>query len=84
MQAYHDRIMAEIVAGKGPEILLVDRKDLQILFDKGVLADLSGVLSKETEEQIFKGVLAAGTIDGKLVGLADSVRSQTVLVSKNV
>lgn len=83
-QAYHDRIMAEIVAGKGPEILLVDRKDLQILFDKGVLADLSGVLSKETEEQIFKGVLAAGTIDGKLVGLADSVRSQTVLVSKNV
>ncbi len=83
-QAYHDRIMAEIVAGKGPEILLVDRKDLQILSDKGVLADLSGVLPKETEEQIFKGVLAAGTIDGKLVGLADSVRSQTVLVSKNV
>lgn len=84
LQAYHDRIMAEIAAGKGPELLVVDGRDLKNLYDKGVLADLSGVLPKETEEQIFKGVLKAGTIDGMLVGLSNSVSTNTVFVSKNM
>lgn len=84
LQSYHDRVMAEIVAGKGPEILVVDGEDLKTLYDKGVLADLSGVLPKETEEQIFKGVFKAGTIDGKLIGLSNSVSTDTVFVSKNM
>ncbi len=84
LQAYRDRILAEIVSGKGPDILLVNRDDMWLLNEKGVLADISGVLPKETEEQIFKGVLSAGTIDGKLIGLASSMYIETLFVSKNV
>ncbi len=84
LQAYRDRILAEIVSGKGPDILIVDGNDLRLLNEKGVLADISGVLPKETEEQIFKSVLSAGTVDGKLLGLANSMNISTVFVSKNI
>lgn len=83
-EAYHDRILAELVSGKGPEILIVGGDDMRMLYEKGALADISGVLPKETEEQIFKGVLEAGTIDGKLVGLANLMNMWTLFVSENV
>lgn len=84
LQAYHDRIMAEIVAGEGPELLIVNREDLRTLYEKGVLADLSDVLPQDVEEQIFSGVLQAGTFDGKLVGLADGVETKTMFVPKDI
>lgn len=83
-EAYHDRVLAELVSGKGPDILIVGGDDMKLLNEKGALADISGVLPKETEEQIFKGVLEAGTIDGKLVGLANSMNMWTLFASKNV
>ncbi|MCH5337696.1 MAG: carbohydrate ABC transporter substrate-binding protein [Acetatifactor sp.] len=83
-QAYRDRIIAELVSGKGPEMLLVDGSDLKLLYEKGVLADLSDVFPAETREQIFTSILEAGTFDGKLVGLASFSSMETVFVSKDV
>lgn len=86
-QAYRDRVMAELVSGKGPEMLLVDGDDLKLLYEKGALADLSDVLPAETKEQIFSSVLEAGSFDGKLIGLAGLVNGacmETVFVSKDV
>lgn len=84
LEAYRDRILAEVMSGKGPEILIVDGDDLRLLNEKGALADISGILPKETEEQIFKSVLEAGTIDGKLVGLASGINMSFFLVSKSM
>ena len=79
-----DRIINEIVAGKGPELLIVNREDMAILYEKGALSDLSDVLSKETQEQIFNCVIEAGQIDGNLIGLADSAGGRTLFVSRDV
>lgn len=79
-----DRILNEILAGKGPELLVVSREDMEVLYEKGALADLSDVLSEETREQIFNCVLEAGQIDGKLIGLADSASGYTLYVSRDV
>lgn len=81
--ADHDRIINEIVAGAGPDMLIVDRDDMETLYEKGVLADLTDVLPEETQEQIFTCVLEAGRIDGRLIGLADYASGWTLYVSGN-
>lgn len=86
-QAYRDRVIADLVAGKGPEMLLVDGNELKLLYEKGALADLSDVFPTETKEQIFSSVLEAGSFDGKLIGLAGLINGacmETVFVSKDV
>ena len=82
--ADHDRIMNEIVSGEGPAILIVNREDMETLYEKGVLADISDVLPMETQEQIFGCVLEAGRIDDKLIGLGDSASGWTLYVSGEV
>ena len=82
--ADHDRIMNEIVSGNGPELLVVNREDMETLYEKGVIEDLSDVLPEETKEQIYASVLEAGQIGGKQVGLAWSGSGFTLYVSKDV
>ena len=82
--ADHDRIIKEIVSGKGPAMLIVNREDMETLYEKGALADLSDVLSEETQEQIFGCVLEAGQIDGKLIGLSVTASGWTLYASRDV
>jgi len=65
------RTMAQLSSGKGPDMIFMVSFDerVQTLYEKGVLMDLSNMLSEETLSQIFPGILAAGTIDEKLVGI---------------
>ncbi|MCM1120594.1 MAG: extracellular solute-binding protein, partial [bacterium] len=67
-QAYRDRLMLELTAGKGPEVLYVSRADMERLYEKGLLEDMTEVLSPETVERIFPGVLECGRIDGRQIG----------------
>lgn len=65
------RTMAEIVAGKGPDILVMWLADgnLSALCEKGVLADLSEYIPSEIREKIYPGIIEMGTYDGKLIGI---------------
>lgn len=65
------RTMAQLSSGKGPDMIFMVSFDerVQTLYEKGVLMDLSNMLSEETLSQIFPGILAAGTIDETLVGI---------------
>lgn len=83
-EAYRDRLMADLVAGKGPEAMYVSREDMETLYEKGLLADLTDVLSPETTEQIFPGVLECGRIDGHQIGFAVKAELQTMLANRNV
>ncbi|MBQ7776038.1 MAG: extracellular solute-binding protein [Lachnospiraceae bacterium] len=83
-EAFHDRIMAEIVAGKGPELLWVSEEDLHILAEKGVLMDISTLLPEEATEQLLPGVLQLGTFDDKLVAITPEVSFHTMLASDAV
>lgn len=65
------RVMAELVAGKGPDIInLFDREKLEIVSSKGILTDMTELLPDEAISQIFSGARSFGTVDGTLVGLS--------------
>lgn len=70
LENYRTRVLAELVAGKGADIYYVTAEDMEMLYEKGVLADLSDVLPQEYVDAIFPGALGCGVIDGKQVGLS--------------
>lgn len=75
---YRNRIFAEIVAGKGPEILYVSYEDMEILQDKGLLCDLSEMISEDTLNQMIPGVIELGSVNGQLTGITPEVVFETV------
>lgn len=83
-QAYHDRVMADLVSGKGPDLLWVDVEDMQILYEKGAIQPLDDLVSEQTREQIFPGIMASGSIDGKLMGVYFDSMPHTFLVNKEL
>lgn len=80
-EAYRTRVMAELVSGKGADIYYVSAADMQILYESGVLADLSGVLPAQVEEAVYPGVLDGGKRGSQWVGLAPEARAVTMMVS---
>lgn len=83
-QDYRDRIMAEMAAGKGPDILYVNRDDMMLLQERGALCDLSDMIPQETKDVLIPGALGLGTVDGQLVGLVLSVEFRTMATSFEV
>lgn len=67
-EAYRTQIMAEITSGKGPDMLWVSMEDMHILQEKGVLQDLTMIIPQKIREQIYPGIIQAGTVDGCYVG----------------
>ena len=82
--AFRDRIMAELAAGKGPDLMWVTMEDMEVLQEKGILMDLEMLIPKETLEQIFPGVLASGTVDGTLYGLFFDGCPKSFMVSDEI
>lgn len=80
--AFYERTLMDVMSGKGPDILYVFAEDMEKLYQKGALADLSGVLEDSTREQLFSSVLASGTRDGKLIGLPVDVEGQGFVTVK--
>lgn len=80
------RTMAEFAAGKGPDILCISADDeyVQILQDKGILADLSTLISGETKEQIFPGILEVGTVKDVWVGVCPEGLAGTYIASDEI
>lgn len=82
--AVHDRVWNELIAGAGPDLLLIDQKDLAALWEKGVLMDLRELVSQETLDQIYPGLLAMGAIDGSLAGVSTFYNIQSMVTSTDV
>lgn len=78
------RVMADIMNGKGPDILMVNQSDMLLLQEKGALADLSSCISDDMRESIFPAILRAGKVDGELVGFTESFSISTMLVRNDV
>lgn len=78
------RLAARMTAGEKPDLFLVGSEDLEILQDKGALADLRELLPGELLEQIFPGVLKSGMVGDKLCGIANETFVNTVAVSRDV
>ncbi len=81
-----NRVMAEFALGKGPDMIVIPSSDehLQILYDKGLLANLREYVSADTLEHIFPGVLESGTVNNTLVGLGAQADSLMLMVSNHI
>lgn len=78
--------LAELAAGKGPDIicLYADDERVQTLFEKGILMNLSDMISVEEQEQLFAGVVEAGTIDDEFIGLGIEGMVDFLIVSNQL
>ena len=79
--AFRNRIMAQITAGKGPDLMLVSAEDMVVLAEKGVLMDLTELIPVETMEQLFPCVIQDGTVDGRMVGLTTDIMIETLITA---
>lgn len=77
-------VVADIVSGKGPDMLYVSREDMALLAHKGVLANLGKFIPEETKESLLPGVLELGTIDGTLVGITPDIHFETMVTTDAV
>ena len=83
-EAFRNRILMELAAGKGPEMMWVSKEDMAILAEKGALMDLKELIPADIYEQLFSFAVQDGTIDGKMVGVAPWYSLHTMAVSKEV
>lgn len=77
--AFRTQIMAELMAGKGPDLLYVTRSDMALLQELGLLADLRELIPAETLDDLWPGVISMGTLDEQLVGLPGNITSASGL-----
>lgn len=84
MDSFRDRAMMELATGDAADLYFVSAADMKLLYEKGALADLTGVLPDELTECIFPGVLAGGMFDGKQVGLAVEAYATVTMVSNDI
>lgn len=82
--AFYDRTMMEVVSGKGSDLLFVHGEDMDRLYQKGALADLTGIFDEETCEQLIPGVLESGTRDGKLIGVPADIAVITYMTVNEI
>ncbi|MDE6674252.1 MAG: extracellular solute-binding protein, partial [Acetatifactor sp.] len=80
------RVQADLVAGHGPDLLMAPRAQLEPLQKNGLLAELSQIVDQEVQDQIFKGVLEYGMMDGGLYSISHSALagSYTLIASKEL
>lgn len=78
---FRERALLEITSGSPADLYLISAEDMRILYEKGALADLTGILPPELEDCIFPGVLESGMIDGRQIGLTPEATVTIAMVS---
>ncbi|MCM1190699.1 MAG: ABC transporter substrate-binding protein [bacterium] len=76
---FRTAILAEIVAGGGPDILYVTDEDMEMLQAQGALLDLESLLSSEALEEVLPGALELGRMQGTLAGIPPEISPATLI-----
>lgn len=76
-----NRVLLEMAAGQGPELMWVREEDMYVLQEKGLLMDMSELIPDDIQEQIWPSVIQSGTVDGQLVGIKLYVLYDMLFVS---
>ncbi|MCM1189021.1 MAG: ABC transporter substrate-binding protein [bacterium] len=79
-----DRIFAELSQGKGPDLLFLDREDLYLLQERGLLLEIGDLISPKLLDGLLPGALENGTVDGTLYGVPAAVRAETLAAAESV
>lgn len=77
------KLNTEIMAGKGPDFLLMDGLPVNSYVEKGVLADLTPYLAEiEKEEKILSNIKESFTADGKICMLPAAITVSMYMTDK--
>lgn len=77
------KLNTEIMAGKGPDFLLLDGLPVNSYMEKGVLADLTPCLAElEKEEKILQNIRESFTADGKICMIPAAVTVSMYMTDK--
>lgn len=75
----------EIAAGNGPDVLLLDGLPVESYIEKGLLEDISDVISAYTDQGlIFKNIADAYTIDGKVYQFPTKIKFPLLVGNKDI
>ena len=77
-------VNAELSQNKGPDIMFVSMKDFYDLEEKGLLLDLSDLVSPETADNLLPGVLEIGKTSQGMMGIPIGLHVETLLIGKGV
>lgn len=69
LQDTKTRVFTEMMSGAGPDVLYLSYEDFQALGKKGMLMNISDLLSTEELFDLLPGAIELGTIEGKPVGI---------------
>ncbi len=67
--AFFQRIMTELTTGGGPQMLYVSREDALLLYEKGMLEDLSGLLLEDTKDKLLPAALEMASQENVIFGI---------------
>lgn len=77
------KLNTEIMAGKGPDFLLLDGLPVNSYVEKGILADLTPYLAElEKEEKILPNIKESFTVDGKTYMIPAAITLSMYLTDK--
>lgn len=84
LEDYRTRILTELAAGGGPDILFVSLQDMKLLQNQGYLMDLRSVLSESSLSRVLPAVIEMGTVNDTLVGLAPAINTYSAVTLKDI
>lgn len=73
------KLNTQIMAGEGPDILVMDGLPMDSYADKGLLCDLKGVIGSFGEEELFENLLPVLERDGKVYAVPGQVSFPVML-----
>lgn len=83
-----DRTLIELVhdieIGEGPDIILLNEAQMEMLCNQGVLENLDESIKEETKDQIFKGILKFGETEKGLFAIPAEGTLSTLYIDKNI
>lgn len=83
-EAFRTRILTELTAGEGPDILYVSLADMRSLQSMGALAELDSFLTAEMKNQLLPGVIELGSVDGTFVGIAPDINLESMVTLHSI
>ena len=79
-----DKLIVEIIAGKGPDIMYLTRDDFEEYAKSGLFMEMNELLPEEATDDILPGVIGLGTVSDKLYGLPVWINAESILISNDV
>lgn len=75
----------EIAAGNGPDVILLDGLPVESYIEKGLLEDISDVISEYTSQDlVFKNIADAYTVDGKIYQFPTKIKFPMLVGNKEI